>query len=223
MRELSHGFPIDVLLIDDHALFRQGVQALLRPHGAVRVVGQAADAGSGARLAEQLRPAVILLDMHMPGMTGVQALQLLRRASPRSAILVVTMSEQACDLAQALEAGASGYLLKTIDSASLLGAIARAAAGEQVIADSMRAKLAADDGYASAAAALASLTGREREVLDWIARGVSNKVIARELVLAESTVKIHVQNVLRKLGMGSRVQAALFAVEQRLGAPAPRS
>jgi len=208
--------PVSVLLIDDHALFRSGVKALLERHAQVTIVGEAADGESGIRCAERLRPAVILLDLKMPGMVGMDTLRLLRRVSPDSAILILTVSELAQDLALALMSGACGYLVKSIDSDYLLRAIMRAAAGEVVVAESMAAKLTVTmpDGATPALNELGSLTAREREILGWLARGASNKLIAHKLGLAENTVKIHVQNVLKKLKMNSRVQAAVFAVER---------
>lgn len=210
--------PISVLLIDDHALFRSGVRALLQRHSEVVIVGEAADGSAGVQCAQALRPDVILLDLHMPGAGGVETLQTLRRSSPDSAILMLTVSEQAQDLAQALRAGACGYLVKSIDVDYLLRAIVRAAAGEVVVAEAMTDKLVAHVHGEDALpmAEIARLTLREREILGWLARGASNKLIARKLGLAESTVKIHVQNVLKKLKLSSRVQAAVFAVEQRM-------
>jgi two-component system nitrate/nitrite response regulator NarL len=221
MPDSAPALPISVLLIDDHALFRSGVRALLQRHTQVAIVGEAADGDAGVACAQALRPDVILLDLHMPGTAGVQALQLLRCASPDSAILMLTVSEQAQDLAQALRAGACGYLVKSIDADYLLRAIVRAAAGEVVVAESMTDKLVAHASGAHTAPDIACLTAREREILGWLARGASNKLIARQLVLAESTVKIHVQNVLKKLKLSSRVQAAVFAVEQRLSSTPP--
>jgi two-component system nitrate/nitrite response regulator NarL len=223
MPHLAPPLPVSVLLIDDHALFRSGVRALLQRHTQVEIIGEAGDGAAGVACAEALRPAVILLDLHMPGTAGVETLQLLRRASPASAILMLTVSEQAHDLALALRAGACGYLVKSIDADYLLRAILRAAAGEVVVAEAMTDKLVAHVHGEDAAplAEIGRLTAREREILGWLARGASNKVIARKLDLAESTVKIHVQNVLKKLKLSSRVQAAVFAIEQRMFAAAP--
>jgi len=143
---------------------------------------------------------------------------LMRQDSPESAIVMLTVSEDAEDLSTALKAGASGYLLKNIDTEYLTRAIRRAAAGETVVAEAMTAKLVAQLQSGSvqpAASELDKLTPREREILDCLARGESNKGIARILDLAESTVKIHVQSVLKKLKLNSRVQAAVYAVEHR--------
>jgi two-component system nitrate/nitrite response regulator NarL len=211
--------PISVLLVDDHTLFRSGIRSLLQRHPDFSVVGEAADGVEGIKRAQQLQPQVVLLDLNMPGMSGVETLQLMRQDSPDSAIVMLTVSEDADDLATALRAGASGYLLKNIDTDYLTRAIRRAAAGETVVAEAMTAKLVAQlqSGVVPPSSSdLDRLTPREREILDCLARGESNKTIARDLELAESTVKIHVQNVLKKLKLSSRVQAAVYAVEQRM-------
>ncbi|MDQ1829420.1 two-component system response regulator NarL [Massilia scottii] len=212
--------PIRVLLVDDHSLFRSGIRSLLQRHAEFAVVGEAADGVEGIKRARQLQPDVVLLDLNMPGMSGVETLQLMRQDCPDTAIVMLTVSEESHDLATALRAGASGYLIKNIDTDYLLRALRRAAAGETVVAEAMTGKLVAqlqaggpDDAPASE---LDKLTPREKEILESLARGESNKCIARNLDLAESTVKIHVQNVLKKLKLASRVQAAVFAVEHRL-------
>lgn len=214
---------ISVLLIDDHTLFRSGVRSLLQRNPRFEVVGEAADGVEGVKRAMQLQPDVILLDLNMPGMSGVETLQLLLQDRPQAAVLMLTVSEEADDLAAALQAGARGYLIKNIDADYLIRAVERAAAGESVLAEALAGKLFAhvQRGGAKPSAPVSELdklTPREREILACLARGESNKLIARVLDLAESTVKIHVQNVLRKLGLTSRVQAAVFAVENGLGA-----
>ena len=211
--------PISVLLVDDHTLFRSGIRSLLQRHPEFNVVGEAADGFEGIKRALQLQPQVVLLDLNMPGMSGVETLQLMRQDCPDTAIIMLTVSEDAEDLSVALKAGASGYLLKNIDTDYLTRAIRRAAAGETVVAEAMTAKLVAQlqsGAAAPVASELDKLTPREREILDCLARGESNKSIARNLELAESTVKIHVQNVLKKLKLSSRVQAAVYAVEHRM-------
>lgn len=211
--------PISVLLIDDHTLFRSGIRSLLQRHPEFDVVGEAADGVEGIKRAKQLAPQVVLLDLNMPGMSGLETLQLLLQDCPDSAVVMLTVSEDAQDLAAALKAGASGYLLKNIDTEYLTRAVRRAAAGETVVAEAMTAKLVAQLQAGGRATEPASdidrLTPREKEILECLARGESNKVIARSLDLSESTVKIHVQNVLKKLNLSSRVQAAVFAVEHR--------
>jgi two-component system nitrate/nitrite response regulator NarL len=216
------GETISVLLIDDHTLFRSGVRSLLQRHERFAVVGEAADGVEGVKRALQLRPDVILLDLNIPGMSGVETLQLILQDRPATAVLMLTVSEQAEDLAAALQAGARGYLIKNIDADYLIRAVERAAAGESVLAESLAGKLFAHVQRGGArppapVSELDKLTPRESEILACLARGESNKLIARVLDLAESTVKIHVQNILKKLGLSSRVQAAVFAVENGLG------
>jgi len=210
-----------ILVVDDHTLFRRGLIALLGAEARFDVVGEAGDAGEAQRRAAELQPDVILLDNHLPGVHGVDALQGLREAAPRAKVLMLTVSEDGQTLAAALQRGASGYLLKTVDSDVLTGAIVRAMQGESTISPEMTGKLvmafqalqAQPDAPAPTALvdAVQSLSPREREILGEIARGSSNKEIARTLDIAEATVKIHVQHILRKLNLNSRVQAAVYA------------
>jgi two-component system nitrate/nitrite response regulator NarL len=218
--------PIRVLLVDDHSLFRSGIRSLLQRHAEFAVVGEAADGVEGIKRAKQLKPDVVLLDLHMPGMSGVETLQLMHQDCPDTAIIMLTVSEESDDLAMAMRAGARGYLIKNIETDYLLRAIRRAAAGETVVAEALTGKLVAQLQAGAAerpVSELDKLTPREKDILACLALGESNKFIARKLDLAESTVKIHVQNVLKKLKLSSRVQAAVFAVEHRLaGAVADR-
>jgi len=217
--------PLRLLVVDDHTLFRRGLIALLSQYDSVTVVGEAGDAGEAQRRAADLQPDLILLDNHLPGVRGVDALPGLREASPRSRVLMLTVSEDGEDLAAALRGGAQGYVLKTIDSDALLAAITRCVAGESVVSPELTGKLvqalrsAGNGDSASEPAeprAIDALSPREREITAQIARGSSNKEIARALDIAETTVKIHVQHILRKLGLSSRVQAAVFASEHGL-------
>jgi len=211
--------PIRVLVVDDHTLFRRGLTALLARDARFVVVGDAADAGQAQRRAVELQPDVILLDNHLPGVNGVDALPALREAAPAARLLMLTVSEDETDLVAALRAGANGYLLKTIEGDALSEAILRAVGGENVVAPEMTDKLVAAFRALPAAPAaakddaLAALSPRELEILREIARGASNKEIARTLAIAEATVKIHVQHILRKLNLSSRVQAAVLASE----------
>ncbi|HYD60141.1 MAG TPA: response regulator [Noviherbaspirillum sp.] len=218
--------PISVLLVDDHTLFRSGIRSLLQRNPDFTVVGEAADGVDGIKRAKQLRPDVVLLDLNMPGMSGLETLQLLLQDCPDTAVILLTVSEEAQDLTAALQAGARGYLIKNIDADYLVRAIRRAAAGEPVIAEAMTSKLVAHmQGGASKPAPpseIDRLTPREKEILACLARGESNKVIARTLDVAESTVKIHVQNILKKLDLSSRVQAAVYAVEHGMGSAAEK-
>ena len=216
--------PIRVLLVDDHSLFRSGIRSLLQRHTEFAVVGEAPDGVEGIKRAKQLQPDVVLLDLHMPGMSGVETLQLMRQDCPHTAIIMLTVSEESEDLALAMRAGARGYLIKNIETDYLLRAIRRAAAGETVVAEALTGKLVAQlqGGQTERPVSdLDKLTPREKDILACLALGESNKFIARKLDLAESTVKIHVQNVLKKLKLSSRVQAAVFAVEHRLTGAVP--
>ena len=217
--------PLRLLVVDDHTLFRRGLIALLSQHSQhaqVSVVGEAGDAGEAQRRAAELQPDVILLDNHLPGVRGVDALPGLREAAPAARVLMLTVSEDEQDLADALRAGAQGYLLKTIEGDALLEAIERCVRGEPVVSPELTGKLVSALRGATATPPaqdappdpLGALSPRERETLQHLARGESNKEIARSLDIAETTVKIHVQNILRKLSLTSRVQAAVYASER---------
>jgi two-component system nitrate/nitrite response regulator NarL len=234
---LPDNTPIRILVVDDHTLFRRGLTALLARDPGLTVVGDAADAGQALRKAAELQPDVILLDNHLPGVNGVDALPSLLEAAPGACILMLTVSEDEHDLAAALKGGASGYLLKTMEGDALTAAVHRAFQGDSIIAPEMMGKLIAaykntnvkPEPAATALSqsstaktstatelAMASLSPRELDILRGIARGASNKEIARDHGIVETTVKIHVQHVLRKLGVSSRVHAAVMATEQGL-------
>lgn len=217
--------PIQLLVVDDHSLFRRGLMALLSQDPRFEVSCEAGDVGEALRCVQRQRPDLILLDNHLPGVLGVDAIPSLREAAPGTRILMLTVSENEADLVAALKAGADGYLLKTVESHHLCEAIFKVMDGESVVSPEMTTKLVAalraqPPGHGDAVDAppvaavdveLASLSAREREILDLIAGGDSNKHIARKLDIAETTVKIHVQHILRKLHITSRVQAAVFA------------
>ncbi|HET8705523.1 MAG TPA: response regulator transcription factor [Pseudomonadales bacterium] len=210
----------NVLLIDDHTLFRTGIKLLLQRSGDFNVVGEAADGLEGVKRAKQLNPDVVLLDLHMPGINGLEALQLILQDHPGRIVLMLTVSEDADDLTQALKAGAHGYLLKNIEAEELISAIKRALAGEAVVSSAMTNKLVKQMRASTPSVASVQekekLTPRELEILAGLAKGESNKEIARRFDIAESTVKIHVQNILKKLELNSRVQAAIYALEHKL-------
>ncbi|HNW03436.1 MAG TPA: response regulator [Burkholderiaceae bacterium] len=219
--------PIQLLLVDDHNLFRRGLNALLSQDGRFEVTCEAGDMGEALRCAQRARPDVILLDNHLPGVRGVDGIATLKEAAPGVRILMLTVSENEDDLAAALQAGADGYLLKTVESDQLCDAIVKVLAGESVISPEMMTKFVAvfrakgptttNGGTPAPAPAnspesgMDTLSAREREILAFIARGDSNKVIARALDIAETTVKVHVQHILRKLQLTSRVQVAVYA------------
>ena len=210
----NSGKKIRILLVDDHTLFRSGLKALLQRQSDFQVVGETDNGLDGVKLAEQLQPDVVLLDLDMPVMNGHEALAQILEAQPHMAVLMLTVSE-------CMRLGARGYLLKKINTDFLLSGIRHAVEGDSVLSPEMTSKLVMKirRDHASPATPVTdvnSLTPRERETLAWLAKGVSNKEIARALDLAESTVKVHVQSILRKLNLSSRVQAAVFAVEHHL-------
>jgi two-component system, NarL family, nitrate/nitrite response regulator NarL len=205
---------IRILLVDDHKLFRRGLAALLRAEADFEIVAEAADGAEGIKQAAATQPDVVLLDLHMPGITGIDALASIKEMAPAAQVLMLTVSEDGADLLAALRAGAAGYLLKNIDGEFLTTSIRRAAEGESVISADMLAHLVAgvrEPTLVQERVGMALLSPREREIVAHIAHGASNKEIARDLGVAESTVKIHVQHVLRKLNLSSRVQVAVVA------------
>jgi two-component system nitrate/nitrite response regulator NarL len=218
---------IRVLLVDDHALFRSGVKTLLQRHDEFEVIDEAADGLEGIKRARSLKPDVVLLDLNMPGVGGLEAVKVINEEIPEARVLMLTVSENAEDLMEALRAGACGYLLKNVEMDALLDAVRRAARGDSVVSPQMTAKLI--DGVREHPKGPGVLlerdrfSPRERDILICLAQGESNKEIARTLDLAESTVKIHVQNIFKKLNMSSRVQVALYAAEQGYGRPPQRS
>lgn len=208
-----------ILLVDDHTLFRSGLRFLLEQQDDFEVVGEAADGLEGIKLAEQLHPDVVLLDLDMSTMGGRDALPQLLSTQPDLAVLILTVSEDGADLTECMREGARGYLLKNIDTDFLLNGIRKAVEGDSVLSPEMTTKLINQlrkPGPLEGNSLLETLTPREKETLAWLAKGVSNKEIARSLDLTESTVKVHVQNVLRKLSLHSRVQAAVYAIEHDL-------
>ena len=218
---------IRVLLVDDHVLFRSGVRALLERHDDFAVLDEASDGLEGIKRVRSLKPDLVLLDLNMPGISGLEAVKVIVEEMPGVRVLMLTVSEDAQDLMEALRAGASGYLLKNIEMDALLDAIRRAAEGDSVVSPQMTAKLI--QGVREQPKTMQVPVGREkfspreRDILACLARGESNKEIARGLDLAESTVKIHVQNIFKKLNMSSRVQVALYAAEHGFGPQAARN
>ena len=209
-----------VLLIDDHALFRIGLQELLQRRG-IAVVAAEGDCEKGIHLAAEHSPDVVLLDMRMPGMSGLEILQRLRRAGLRMPIAMLTTSLEEQDIVASLREGAQGYLLKDMEPDELIDALERIVRGETVVAKELTGILARavqkdSPARARIPASAGELTPREREILCHLAEGQSNKVIARNLGIADGTVKLHVKAILRKLEVHSRVEAAVIAVEQNL-------
>ena len=212
--------PIRIVVVDDHTLFRRGITALLSRVPGFDVAGEAADGFEGIKAVALHRPDVVLLDLHMPGISGVDAMKAILQDAPQTHVVMLTVSEDADDLLNALRSGALGYLLKNIDSEFLVDSVRRAADGESVLSPEMTGKLLREvrAGATKGSPAGPALSPREREILQHLTRGASNKEIARHLGVAESTVKIHVQHILRKLDLTSRVQAAVWAVEHGIAA-----
>jgi DNA-binding NarL/FixJ family response regulator len=209
---------IRVLIVDDHAVVREGLRAFLELQPDVEVVGEAGDGRAALEQAEQLRPEVILMDLVMPGLDGVGAMRRLRTSLPEGRVIVLTSFLDEARLLPAIRAGAAGYLLKNTEPAELVRAIRAAHRGETIIDPSAAAQLvrAIAAGGASPPPEPERLTRREREVLELIARGQSNKRIALALGISEKTVKTHVGHLLAKLGVADRTQAALLAVRDGL-------
>ncbi|MFH7598873.1 response regulator transcription factor [Streptomyces racemochromogenes] len=203
---------IRVLLVDDHQVVRRGLRTFLEVQEDIEVVGEAADGADGTARAEELRPDVILMDVAMPGTDGIEALRRLRDLGNPARVLIVTSFTEQRTVVPALRAGAAGYLYKDIDPDALAGAIRSVHAGHVLLQPEVAEALLAAQDDGAPAGRPGSLTDREREVLGLIADGRSNREIARALVLSEKTVKTHVSNILMKLDLSDRTQAALWAV-----------
>ncbi|MGR8011349.1 response regulator [Streptomyces hypolithicus] len=203
---------IRVLLVDDHQVVRRGLRTFLEIQDDIEVVGEAGDGAEGVARAEELRPDVVLMDIKMPGTDGIDALRKLRELANPARVLIVTSFTEQRTVVPALRAGAFGYVYKDVDPQALAGAIRSVHAGHVLLQPEVAdALLSQDDGYAGTGRG-SNLTEREREVLGLIADGRSNREIARALVLSEKTVKTHVSNILMKLDVSDRTQAALWAV-----------
>jgi len=208
-----------LLIIDDHPLFRRGVIQLLEDAPEFEVVGEASTGRDGIELACKLAPDLILLDLNMQDMSGVEALKAIKASGSDARVVMLTVSDAEADLVASLRAGADGYLLKEMEPEDLLAKLQEAARGRMplterltaLLAHSLRAEAQPKDPDQ------AGLTEQERRILELIAAGKSNKLIARELDIAEGTVKVHVKHLLRKLNLRSRVEAAVWAIEQKRG------
>jgi len=206
-----------IVLVDDHTLFRKGLAELLERDGMVRVVAMTGHPDEVQGLLREHQPDALILDLNLPGTDGIHIMQRLRAEGFALPILILTVSEADEDLARALRAGANGYLLKNMEPDEVVDAVQRAVKGDTVVAPAMTAKLVKLLEHKDASRSLLdSLTQREREILTHLARGESNKAIARDLDISYDTVKLHVRHILAKLNLSSRVEAAVFAVEHKL-------
>ncbi len=212
----SQRAPIRVLLVDDHAVVRQGLRAYLDLQPDIEVCGEADSAQAAAEQAAMLQPDVALVDLVMPEADGIEATRRILQASPATRVLILTSSNDIANVRPALDAGAVGYQLKEIGGRDLQDSLRRAAAGESVVHPKIAAGLAQALRGDPARSPLGQLSGREREVLLLIAEGLSNQAIAEQLQIGEATVKTHVGNVLAKLELADRTQAAVWAWRQRL-------
>jgi DNA-binding NarL/FixJ family response regulator len=214
--------PIRVVVVDDHALFRHGLQMVLEVEEDIQVVAEAGDGAEGVARSEQLAPDVVLMDVRMPKQSGIEATRQIRELLPNTKVLMLTISEEEEDLYEAIKAGASGYLLKEISIEEVASAVRAVHAGQSLISPSMAAKLLSEfatmvkrtDGRQPLAPP--RLTDRELGVLKLVARGHNNRDIAKELLISENTVKNHVRNILEKLHLHSRMEAVVYAVKERI-------
>ena len=208
-----------IVLIDDHALCRNGLSDLLRHRGGMDVLAAVSDPEQLLVVLSEQRPDLVVLDLRMPSTDGLTLLRRIRAAGIETPALILTMSDSESDLSAALRAGVRGYLLKDMEPEDIVAAIGHAARGELTVAPAMTTKLAqllqSGSKVGDRRGLLASLTEREREILEHLARGESNKTIARALDISHDTVKLHVRHILSKLNLSSRVEAAVFAVEAR--------
>ncbi|MBB3140438.1 two-component system response regulator NarL [Halomonas organivorans] len=209
-----------ILIVDDHPLFRRGVRQLLEMDPELVIAGEAADGEAAIEAAARLAPTLILMDLNMARRNGLEALRALREQGVEARIVMLTVSDAEEDVVAALRAGADGYLLKDMEPEDLLAAIKEAAEGRMTISPQLANLLARALSGPRAAPGddvLGSLTAREGEILRALSRGLSNKLIARQLAISEGTVKVHVKNLLKKLGLRSRVEAAVWAVQAGVG------
>lgn len=209
-----HMSMIRILLADDHTLLRQGLRRILSEDSALSVVGEAADGLEAVARARALVPDVVLMDVQMPGLNGIEATRQIRDACPETRIIMLTVSDKDADLFGALKAGARGYLLKNAEAQQVLEAIHRVAAGEAILPPTLAARVL--DEFAAPIGKTAILSEREVAVLRLVAQGLGNKEIATRLALSENTIKTHIRHILEKLHLRSRTEAAAYAVRTGL-------
>ncbi len=214
----SDGEQLNILIVDDHPMLRRGVKELLQLEAGLDAIGEASSGQEALEIAENLEPDLILLDLNMKGMDGIQTLKALRDKDIYSRVVIFSVSDSHEDVIAALKAGADGYVLKETEPEELVSYIRQAATGTMAISDKLAAVLASEIGNRKEGSdrSVDGLTQRERQILKQIAAGMSNKMIATKLDIAEGTVKVHVKNLLKKLKMRSRVEAAIWAMENNL-------
>jgi DNA-binding NarL/FixJ family response regulator len=224
-REVATGDAIRVLIADDHALFRRGLEMVLKEEDGIELVGQASDGAEAVQIAGEAVPDVVLMDIRMPKTTGIEAARAMKEVAPTAKIVMLTISDEEEDLFEAIRAGASGYLLKDIPLDEVAAAVRAVHGGQSLINPSMAGKLLTEfatlarrdaEEEPSKHAPAPKLTEREMEVLRLVARGMNNRDIAKELFISENTVKNHVRNILEKLQIHSRMEAVMIAVREKL-------
>jgi DNA-binding NarL/FixJ family response regulator len=214
--------PIRVLIADDQPLYRRGLEVVLHTEDNIEVVGEAENGEEAIAKAEELAPDVVLMDVRMPRVNGIEATQAIRDSVPTTKILMLTVSDEDSDLYEAIKAGASGYLLKEVSVEEVADSIRAVMQGESKISPSMASKLLNEFSAMSKRVderqrlPVPTLTARELEVLKLVAKGMSNREIADELFISENTVKNHVRNILEKLHLHSRMEAVMYALREKL-------
>ncbi len=208
---------IRVMIIDDHPLFRKGVSQIISDDPNFEVVGEAASGQEGLDLAEETQPDLVLLDLNMKGMDGLETLRRFKQTDLLARYVILTVSDSEDDLMEALKTGADGYLLKDMEPEDLRSNLMRASVGVTVLQDSLTEvlKKALSEPDTKVNQADAGLTDRENEILDCLAEGMNNKNIARKLGISDTTVKVHIKNILRKLNLTSRLEAAVWKHQQK--------
>ncbi|HMF82482.1 MAG TPA: response regulator transcription factor [Acidimicrobiia bacterium] len=219
---MNEGETIRVVIVDDHALFRRGLDLVLSEEPDIKVVGEAADGIEAVHRAEEIAPDVVVMDVRMPRSTGIEAARRIRERLPDTKVIMLTVSDSEEDLYAAVKAGASGYLLKEISIEELADAVRAVARGHSLISPSMASKLLSEfnalvqQAEERQRSLLPSLTDRELDVLKLVAKGLSNREISEELYISENTVKNHVRNILEKLHLHSRMEAVVYAMREKL-------
>ncbi len=212
--------PLRILLVDDHVLFRKGLAALLEARRGMAVVGEAGAGEEAITLARQTMPDIILMDIQMPGLSGLEATRRIKAEMPHVRIVILTVSDEDASLFEAIKNGADGYLLKDLEPRQLYEMLEGLRRGEAPISGALAARILkefrAQEAQPAPPEATEELTEREKEVLQWVAKGASNREIAEVLCVSENTVKIHVRNILEKLHLRNRIQAAVYAAREGL-------